>query len=137
MQVCFSEIVNLAFQKECNKGDNKNDQKIYVYMAHMSDNEEIPSINFGDSSKLTNWVLDSGLTCHMTPDVLHFTPGSLEDMDKHIEVADRHHFRTKQKVQVKIKMCNNNRDTFIETLCNLLLAPDICNRLFPNILLIN
>ena len=35
-------------------------------MAHMSNNNECPSGNFGDSSQLTNWILDSGATCHMT-----------------------------------------------------------------------
>ena len=47
--------------------------------------------------------MDSGATCHMTPAVSDFIPGSLEDTDKHIEVADRHHVIAKQKVQVRIK----------------------------------
>ena len=46
-------------------------------MAQMSGNDECPSENFGDSSQLTNWVLDSGATCHMTPEVSDFIPGSL------------------------------------------------------------
>ena len=33
----------------------------------MSGNYEGPSRNFGDSSQLTNWILDSGTTCHMKP----------------------------------------------------------------------
>ena len=66
----------------------------------MSDNDECPSGNFCDSSQLTNWILGSGATCHMILDVSDFIPGSLQDMDKHIEVADRHHVTTKQKVQV-------------------------------------
>ena len=57
----------------------------------MSGNEKITSRNFGDSSKSTNWILDSVATCHMTPQALYFTPGSLEDTDKNIEVADGHH----------------------------------------------
>ena len=43
-------------------------------MARMSDNEESPCRDFGDSSQLTNWVLDSGATCHMTPQVSYFIP---------------------------------------------------------------
>ena len=66
-----------------------------------------------------------------------FIPGSLEDTDKHIEVAYRNHVTAKQKVQVQITMCNNNGDTFIVTLYNVLLAPDICDRLFSIITLIN
>ena len=45
-----------------------------------------------------------------------FIPGSLEDTDKYIEVADGHHVTEKQKGQVQIKMCNDNRNTFIATL---------------------
>ena len=116
---------------------NKNDQKIYAYMARMSGNDECPSGNFGDSLQLTNWILDSGATCHMKPEVSDFILGSLEDTDKHIEVADRYQVTVKQKGQVRIKMCNNNGDPFIATLHNVLLAPDLCNRLFSIIKLMN
>ena len=44
----------------------------------------------------------------MTPEVSYFIPGSLEDMDKYIEVADGHHVTAKQKGQVQIKMCEEN-----------------------------
>ena len=40
----------------------------------------------------TNWILDSGAMCHMTPDISDFVPGSLVEMDKYIEVADGHLF---------------------------------------------
>ena len=70
-------------------------------MARMSDNEECPSGNFGDSLQLTNWILHSGATCHMKPEVSDFITGPLEYTDKHIEVADGHHVTEKQKGQVK------------------------------------
>ena len=47
-----------------------------------------------------------------------------------------HHF-TSKKSQVQIKMCDDNRDTFIATLHNVLLVPDLCNRVFLTIKLIN
>ena len=53
-------------------------------MARLSGNDDDPSGNFGDSSQLTNWILDSGAMCHMMPEVWYFIPGSLEDTDKHI-----------------------------------------------------
>ena len=56
-------------------------------MAHMSANDERPSRDFGESSQLTNCILDSGATCNMTPQVSDFIPVSLEYMDKHIKVA--------------------------------------------------
>ena len=58
-------------------------------------------------------------------------------MYKYIEVLDGHHVTEKQKGQVQIKMCDNNRDTFIATFHNVILVSDICNWLFSNITLIN
>ena len=98
----------------------------------MSSNDKCPSGNFGDSSHLNNWILDSGATCHMIPEVSYFITGLLDDTDKHIEVADRHHVTAKQKGQVQIKMCDNNGDPFIGTLHNVLLAPDLCKRVIFN-----
>ena len=69
-------------------------------MARMSDNDECCSGNFDDSSKFINWILDLGATCHMTPEVSNFIPGSLEYTDKFIEVADKPHVIPKQKGQV-------------------------------------
>ena len=105
-------------------------------MARMSDNDKCPSGNFGESSQLTNWILDSGATCHMAPQISDFIPDFLYDADKHIEVADGHHVTAKKR-QVRIKMCDNNGYPFIATLHNVLLAPDICERLFSIITLIN
>ena len=73
----------------------------------------------------------------MTPEVSNFIPISLEDTDKYIEVADGHHVTAKQKCQVRIQICNDNRKTFIATLYNVLLAPDLCDRLFSIIALMN
>ena len=53
-------------------------------MARISGNDECPSGKFCDSSQLTNWILDSGATCHMKPYFSDFILGSLEDTDKHI-----------------------------------------------------
>ena len=73
----------------------------------------------------------------MKPQVSDFISGRLEDIDKYIEVADGHYVMTKQKVKFQIKMCNNNVNPFIVTLHNTILAPDLCDRLFSIILLIN
>ena len=90
-QVRFNEKGNRSFRN----GKNNSDQKKYESVARMSGNNECPSETFGDSLQLTNWVLYSGSTCHMTPEVSDFIPGSLEDTDKYIEVADRHHVTAK------------------------------------------
>ena len=52
-------------------------------MARMSGDDN-SSRDFGDSSQLTNYILNSGATCHMISLVLDFIPGSLEDRDKYI-----------------------------------------------------
>ena len=103
----------------------------------MSSDDQRKSVKYGDSSQLTNWILDSGATCHMTPAVSDSIPGSLEDTNKYIEVVDRHHVTAKQKGQVQIQMCDDNGKSFIATLYNVILAPDLCHRLFLIIMLMN
>ena len=95
-QVRFNEKGNRA----CDNGKNNDDHKIYSYMARMSSNDEHKSEKYGDSSQLTNWILYSRATCHITPEVSDLIPGSLEDTDKYIEVADGNHVTAKQKGQV-------------------------------------
>ena len=73
----------------------------------------------------------------MTPEYTDFITGSKEDTDKYIEVADGNHVTAKQKGQVQIKMCDDNGDHFIATLHNVLMAPDLCDRLFSIIMSIN
>ena len=106
-------------------------------MARMSSDDKRESKDYGKSSQLTHWILDSGATCHMTPEFTNFIPGSLEDTDKFIEVADGHHVTAKQKGSVRIQICDDNRKTFVATLYNVLLAPDLCDRLFSIITLMN
>ena len=76
-QLRFNEKDNCA----CDNGKNNDDHKIYTSMASMSSNDERSSEKYGDSSQLTNCILDLVATCHMTPEVLDFVPGSLEDTD--------------------------------------------------------
>ena len=73
----------------------------------------------------------------MTPEVTGFIPGSLEYTDKFIEVADGHHVTAKQKGSVQIQMCYDNGNKFIATLYNVLLEPNLCDRLFSIIMLMN
>ena len=46
-------------------------------MERMSGNDESSIRYFGYILHITNWILDSGATPHMTPHVLDFIPGSL------------------------------------------------------------
>ena len=78
---------------------NNSDQRVYAYMARMSGNDYCPSVYFGESSQLTNWIFYSGAICHMTPEVLFSIPDMLKDTDKQIEGVDRHHITVKQKGQ--------------------------------------
>ena len=72
-------------------------------MSRMYSDDERKSVKYGDSSQLTNWILDSGATCHMTPEVSAFITSSVEDTDKYIEFADGHHVTAK-----KISITNKN-----------------------------
>ena len=98
-QVRFNE----KFNRACNNGEDNDDHKIYASMARMSINEERKSVKYGDSSQLTNWILDSVETCGMTPEISYFVPGSLEDTDKYIEVAEGHHVIAEKKVKCEYK----------------------------------
>ena len=92
-QVHFNGKGNCA----CKNGEDNDDHKIYASMARMSSDDERKSVKYVDSSQLTNWILDLGSTCHMTPEVSDFIPGTLEDTDKYIEVVAGHHVTAKQK----------------------------------------
>ena len=46
-------------------------------MATLSNNDQSPSRDFGDRSKLTNCILDSVVMCHMIPEVSDFIQGFL------------------------------------------------------------
>ena len=76
--------LNERGNRACDNTKNKSDQKIYASMARMSGNNGCPSGHFGDTSQLTNWIFDSGATCHITPEVSDLIPGSLEVTDKYI-----------------------------------------------------
>ena len=68
----------------------------------------------------------------MKPQVSDYIPGSLEDTDENIEVEDIHHVTEQQKVQVQIKMYDDNGDPFIATLHNVLLELDLCGLVIFN-----
>ena len=99
-------------------------------MAHISTNAESTRRNDWDISQLTNWILDSGATFHMTLEISDFIPGSLVETDKYIEVADENFVTVKQIGEVQIKMCDNNRKPLIDTLYNILLELYSCDKLF-------
>ena len=105
-------------------------------MSLMSGNDESSCRDFGGSSQQNNWIVDSVPMCHITPQVSDFIPGSLEDTDEYIEVADGHYIMAKQKGKVQITICNDNGDTFNATLHNVIFAPDIFDG-FSMITLIN
>ena len=67
-------------------------------MERMSPNKEIPRRDFGDSLKLTNWILDSGAACHMKPEIQYFIPVLLAETDKYNKVADGHLITVKNRI---------------------------------------
>ena len=105
--------------------DERYPQKIYVSIARMSSNVEIPRINYGYSLQLTNWILDSSDIYHMKPEILYFIPGSFVETDKYIEVADGNFIKVKQTGKFQTEMCDDNENSFIDKSYNFLLAPDL------------
>ena len=125
------------YKKMENSTYQSKSQNIYTYMSHISSNIESPRIDIWDRSQPTNWILDSGVTCHRTPKISDFIPGSLVETDKYIEVKDRNFVTSKQTGKFQIEMRDDNGKLFIATLYNVLLAPDSRNKLFLIITLMN
>ena len=73
---------------------------------------------------MTDCILDSGATCHMTPEILDIILGLLVETNKYIEVADGSFVTAKQTGEVQIKMRDSNGKPFIATIYNLILEPD-------------
>ena len=86
-----------------NTTDEIESQKMCKYMARMSNNVESTRINYGDSLKLTNWILDSDETCHMTPEISDFILGLLVETDKYIKVEYGNFVTAKQTEKFQIK----------------------------------
>ena len=72
-------------------------------MAQIYSKAEGPRRDFLVILQLTNWILDSGVTCHITPDNSYFIPVSLVETDKYTEVVDGNFSASKQTVEVQIK----------------------------------
>ena len=59
------------------------------------------------------------------------------ETDTYIEVKDWYFITAKQTEEVQIKMNDNNGKPFIAKLYNVLLEPDLWDRIFYNIMLMN
>ena len=79
-----------------NSTDESEAQNIYTSVSWKYSNVESPRRTYWDSLQLTNCILDSCVTCHMTPDISGFIPGSLGEADKYIKVVDGHFVTAKQ-----------------------------------------
>ena len=53
-------------------------------------------------------ILDSGDTCHMTPENSYFKQVSLVETDKYIEFSYKHFIIAKQTVEPQIEMRDDN-----------------------------
>ena len=67
----------------------------------------------------------------MTPDISDFILGSLVETDKYTKVPDENFFAAKQTGKFQIEICDRNGKPFIALLYNMILVPDLCDRLFP------
>ena len=65
-------------------------------MVCIYSNAKIYRRDFVNKLQLTNFILDSGMTCHMTPDISDFMPVSMVEMDKYIEFSDGHFVTAKK-----------------------------------------
>ena len=61
-KISKSECSKEKGNRACNNGEDDNDHKIYASMARMSSDDKRENKDYGNSSQLTNWILDSGAT---------------------------------------------------------------------------
>ena len=61
----------------------------------------------------------------MAPEIQDFIPGPFAETGKYIEDVYENFFTVRQTVEVQIKMCDDNGKSFITTLFNVILAPDL------------
>ena len=120
-----------------NSTDKSDSQKICASMKRMYSNAKRTIIRYGDIPQLTNWILESGATFHMTPEISYFILVLLVETDKYVEVADNNFITVKQKGEVQIETRDDNGRPFIDKLYKLILEPDLCNQLFSIAALIN
>ena len=73
----------------------------------------------------------------MTTDISDFVPRSLVEMDICIEVADGNFVTVKQTGEAQINTRNYNVKPFIGVVYNVLFIPDLCDRVFFIITLMN
>ena len=76
-------------------------QNIYMSMAPIYSNAEGHIRYFGDSLKMSNCIIYSGETCHITSDISYFILVSLVKTDKYIEVKDEHFFTAEKQDKFK------------------------------------
>ena len=124
-------------KKSENSTEKSKSHKIYLSMALIYSKKESLRRDFGDSSKMTDWVLDLGVTFHIKPEISDFVPGSLVEMDKYIEVADVHYVTEKNTGQVQISIHDDNGENVIATFYTVLFATNLCDRLFYIIMLMH
>ena len=53
--------------RECDNSDDDNDHKIYASIAQIYNDDKHKNKDYGDSSQLTNWILDSGANVEIYP----------------------------------------------------------------------
>ena len=79
----------------------KESYRRYTRLCHVClSNVEIPRKDYLYSCQLTNFILDSGATCHMRPEISDIIPNLLVKTDKHLLMG----ILSQQKKQDKFKV---------------------------------
>ncbi len=89
-----------------------------------------PSLDeIGDPHNLTNWLMDSGATAHMTPRF-----ADLEDVEEGlnlgVEVADGHVVHCNKRGKIRVIMTDDNGDPLHALVHDCLYVPGLSRRLF-------
>ena len=114
--------------------DNLNTNNIRVDMAQMSNVGRKPKtvtpVEILYTHDLSNWVMDSGATCHMTPYESDFEHNSVSHTQKGVEDADGHNVPANLSSTILIRTKNDAGENITICLIAVLCVPHLERHLF-------
>ena len=87
-------------------------------LKHITSNTSPPYRN-----DLSNWVMDGGCKCHMTPILSDFLPNTFVHENKLVEVADNSSIPAESSGNIHLHVFKESHEKFILTLQNILYVP--------------
>lgn len=125
-KACFFCKKNGHIKKNCRKFKHwlfENENKANEGKAKMVGQNEDDYLFMISPKRSTNWVVDSGATCHIANDKKAFV--TLNKIEHHLTVADGRQVHVKGKGTCRIELVNENGDKKTALITDVLYIPEI------------